>query len=85
MFSCKLKFKYFASFSVTFFFSKYLYDYYRKIKLNYYCPLGEDKFSVDELKFKEDNLKLLKIIELENKEDLGAKTKIAEDDEYNSD
>lgn len=69
--------------SVIFFFSKYIFDYYKKLKQYYYCPLGEEKFNIDELKFKEDNLKLLKIIELEHEEaDLMNKSKIAEDEEY---
>lgn len=49
----------------------------------YICPLGEGKFSVDKLKFNQNNLEMLKFIEMSKQDDIFDKTKkIAEDDEY---
>jgi hypothetical protein len=58
-----------------------MYDYYNRMKTFYVCPLGEAKHEVDSLKYKEENLKMLDIIET-NIEDVIAKKKIAEDDEF---
>lgn len=66
-----------------FFLSKYAYDYYKIWKMNYICPLGDSKHSVDNLKYKEENLKLLHIIETTKEQLQKEKSKkIAEDDEY---
>lgn len=71
-------------FSILFFLSKYAYDYYHKtLKLNYICPLGQDKFDVDKLKYTEKNESLLNFIEKTKEEIIKENTKkIAEDDEY---
>lgn len=51
--------------------------------MNYNCPLGQDKFSVDNLKYDEKNLKMLQFIEITKEEIIRENTsKIAEDDEY---
>lgn len=67
-----------------FFSSKYILDFYNsKVKVNYACPLGEDKFNVDELKYNENNLKMLEFIDTSREILDGESTKkIAEDDEY---
>ena len=71
------------SFSVMFFLSKYGIDLYKDIMMNYSCPLGEEKFSVDSLKYNENNLKIIEFIETTNEEIIKENTsKIAEDDEY---
>ncbi len=51
--------------------------------LNYNCPLGEEKFSVDSLKYNENNLKMIDFIETTKEEIIiENSSKIAEDDEY---
>ena len=51
--------------------------------LNYNCPLGEEKFSVDNLKYNENNLKMIEFIEITKEDIIKENTsKIAEDDEY---
>lgn len=51
--------------------------------MNYNCPLGEEKFSVDNLKYNENNLKMIEFIETTKEEIIRENTsKIAEDDEY---
>lgn len=67
-----------------FFLSKYAWDYYRdNLRVKYFCPLGEEKFEVDKLKFTNKNVELLKFIETTKEEIMSEKTKkIAEDDEY---
>jgi len=74
----------FFSFAVIFFLSKYAYDYYNNyLRGKYFCPLGEEKFGVDSLKFSEKNMKMLNFIETTREEILKENTKmIAEDDEY---
>jgi hypothetical protein len=74
----------FFAFAVLFFLSKYVYDYYKNNLLTkYFCPLGEDKFEVDHLKFSEKNMKMLNFIETTREEIIKENTKkIAEDDEY---
>lgn len=72
-------------FAILFFSSKYVYDYYSKyLKVKFICPLGKEKFGVDNLKFNESNLKMLEFIETTREEllDHQNKNKIAEDDEY---
>ncbi len=63
-----------------FFFSFNLIEVYNKLKAKYYCPLGEQKHEIDNIKYKEENLKMLQIVET-NEAKEGTK-KIAEDDEY---
>jgi hypothetical protein len=53
---------------------------YKRFQTFYVCPLGSEKHNVDMLKYNEQNLKMLDIIET-TKENLKGK-KIAEDDEY---
>ena len=53
-----------------------LYQQYKKVSMVYYCPLGEEKFNVDEIKYRTENLELI-----DNLKDKNAK-KIAEDDEF---
>jgi len=66
-----------------FFLSKYGIDLYKDVMLNYNCPLGEEKFSVDSLKYNENNLKMIDFIETTKEEIIiENSSKIAEDDEY---
>ena len=66
-----------------FFASKYLIDYYRNIMMYYNCPLGEEKFSIDNLKYNNNNLNLIEFIEITKENIIKENThKIAEDDEY---
>lgn len=70
-------------FSLLFFLSKYAIDLYKDVMMNYNCPLGEEKFSVDNLKYNENNLKLIEFIETTKEDIIKENTsKIAEDDEY---
>ena len=56
-------------------------EYYNnKIKPKYACPLGTQKHEIDNLKYKEENLKMLDFIETTKAAD--NTKKIAEDDEY---
>jgi hypothetical protein len=53
------------------------------VKNYYVCPLGTDKFGVDQLKYSEENLKMLHFIEVTKEKILNSHTtKIAEDDEF---
>ncbi len=67
--------------SLVFFVSYYIRNKYKILRMKYYCPLGEDKFSVDKLKFSDQNISLLNFIEI-TKEEMRNTKKIAEDDEY---
>jgi hypothetical protein len=71
-----------SRFSLLFFFSKNIYDYYKRVRTFYICPLGEAKHEVDSLKYKEENLKMLQIIETDEVNLLKGQRKIAEDDEF---
>lgn len=63
--------------------SKIILDKYRKLKIHYLCPLGDEKFRVDNLKNNEKNLEMLNIIETtKEKLILENAKKIYEDDEY---
>ena len=75
---------FFSLFALLFFMSKYAWDYYRNhLRIKYICPLGEDKFEVDKLKFMEKNISLLNFIETTKEQLLAENTKkIAEDEEY---
>mgnify|MGYP000889734435 FL=1 len=74
---------YVFGFSLMFFASKYLIDYYKNIMMYYNCPLGEEKFSVDNLKYNEKTLNLIDFIETTKEDIIKENThKIAEDDEY---
>ena len=69
--------------ALLFFMSYYFYEFYKKMRMQYICPLGDSKFEVDQLKFSEKNLNLLNFIET-TKEEIKSQNikKIAEDDEY---
>lgn len=74
---------YVFAFSLMFFASKYVIDYYKNVMMYYNCPLGEEKFSVDGLKYNENNLNLIDFIETTKEDIIKENThKIAEDDEY---
>jgi hypothetical protein len=77
----------FFLFAICFFLSKNAYDYYNNIiKVKYSCPLGQEKFEVDKLKFSDKNMKMLNFIEKTKeeliRENLSLGKKVAEDDEY---
>jgi hypothetical protein len=74
----------FFTFSILFFLSKYFYDFYlTKLRVKYFCPLGEDKFQIDKLKFSDENTKMLEFIEVTKDKLMNENSKkIAEDDEY---
>lgn len=77
----------FTLFAILFFISKFVYTYYHNyFKVKFICPLGQDKFEIDELKYSENNMRLLNFIEKTKeellKEGLMNSKKIAEDDEY---
>jgi hypothetical protein len=66
-----------------YFFSKILYDNYNKAKDYYICPLGTQKFKVENLKYNDKNLEMLKIIETtKEKLILENAKKVFEDDDY---
>jgi hypothetical protein len=69
--------------ALSFFVSYYLYEFYKRMRMQYICPLGDSKFEVDQLKFSEQNLNLLNFIET-TKEEIKSQNikKIAEDDDY---
>lgn len=74
---------YVCAFSLLFFASKYFIDYYKNTMMYYNCPLGEEKFSVDNLKYNEKNLNLIEFIETTKEDIIKENThKVAEDDEY---
>ena len=58
-------------------------DKYKKLKVYYICPLGEEKFRVENLKNNEKNVEMLKIIETTREKLILENTKkFYEDDEY---
>ncbi len=75
--------------NILYFFSIALLAYLISLKIDkikeilnfYYCPIGNEKYSIASIKLNKQNLKLLNIIEVDklNDKDL---TRIAEDDEY---
>lgn len=51
--------------------------------MNYKCPLKEEKFQIDNLKYNENNLKMIEFIEATKEDIIRENTsKIAEDEEY---
>ena len=58
-------------------------EFYKEHMMNYNCPLGVEKFTVDNLKYNENNLKMIEFIESTKEDIIKENTrKIAEDDEY---
>jgi hypothetical protein len=47
----------------------------------YICPLGDEKHEIDALKYNENNLKMITIVEA-TKNSMKNQRKIAEDDEF---
>eukprot|EP00340_Litonotus_pictus_P007701 CAMPEP_0170520452 /NCGR_PEP_ID=MMETSP0209-20121228/5732_1 /TAXON_ID=665100 ORGANISM="Litonotus pictus, Strain P1" /NCGR_SAMPLE_ID=MMETSP0209 /ASSEMBLY_ACC=CAM_ASM_000301 /LENGTH=220 /DNA_ID=CAMNT_0010806739 /DNA_START=238 /DNA_END=900 /DNA_ORIENTATION=+ len=76
---------YFFGFALATYIASLYLENFISVKDNYYCPLGENKYSITDLKSHDDNLKLLKIVEAST-EDMNTKknsmNKIAEDEEY---
>ena len=73
---------YFFGFAVTIYFISSHTDYLIKLKNNYFCPLGEEKYSINDLKEHKTNLELLKVIEIQRDNLNKQSKKVAEDDEY---
>ena len=66
-----------------YFMSKLAYDKYNNVKVYFICPLGHEKFKIDNLRNNEKNLEMLKIIET-TKEKLVMENakKVFEDEEF---
>lgn len=72
---------YFFLIAVGFYLSPNLLGLFNVWKSDYFCPLGESKYEIFDLKNNEKNLKLIEFIE-STKDNLSNAKKIAEDDEY---